>query len=229
MEDVLKVHDRDFDDNTVLECLDKTSKQQAKETRTPLPTRPGQPAGFGFEYERRGTANLFMVHALLLAWRHVEVTDRRTRQDFAGVLVDIADVHFPQQEERSRGQPQHPQAVDALRGGRAGGDRHVAIRLMVFPLLRRRAPRPSGHGRPTGKGTALSGREKVDVTASSRPSDLRRSAHGIRAQSRRPRLSTCTCCEAASFNVYLVHKTGNTLCHRHALGQQRVTRCSMSQ
>ncbi len=69
-----------------------------------------------------------MVHALLLAWRHVEVTDRRIRQDFASVLVDIADVHFPQQEERSRGQPQHPQAVDALRGGRAGGDRHVAIR-----------------------------------------------------------------------------------------------------
>ena len=71
------------------------SKQQTRETRTPLPTRPGQPAGFDFEYERNGTANLFMVYAPLIAWRHVEVTDRRTRQDFARVLRDIADVHFP--------------------------------------------------------------------------------------------------------------------------------------
>ena len=95
MEDVLGVYGRDFDDGTVLVCLDETSKQQTRETRTPLPTRPGQPAGFDFEYERNGTANLFMVYAPLIAWRHVEVTDRRTRQDFARVLRDIADVHFP--------------------------------------------------------------------------------------------------------------------------------------
>ena len=95
MEDVLKTYARDFDDDTVLVCLDETSKQRTRETRTPLPTRPGQPAGFDFECERNGTANLFMVHAPLIAWRHVEVTDRRTRQDFARVLRDIADVRFP--------------------------------------------------------------------------------------------------------------------------------------
>ncbi len=55
MEDVLKVHDRDFDDDTVLECLDKTSKQQAKETRTPLPTRRGS---------RRGSASSTSATAL---------------------------------------------------------------------------------------------------------------------------------------------------------------------
>ena len=95
MEDVLGVYARDLDDGTVLICLDETSKQQTKETRTPLPTLPGKPAGHDFEYERNGTANLFMLYAPLLAWRHVEVTDRRTRQDFARVLRDIADVHFP--------------------------------------------------------------------------------------------------------------------------------------
>lgn len=95
MEDVLGVHARDLDDDTALTCLDETSRQQTKETRTPLPTLPGKPAGHDFECERNGTANLFMLYAPLLAWRHVEVTDRRTRQDFARVLRDIADVHFP--------------------------------------------------------------------------------------------------------------------------------------
>ena len=67
MKSVLGVHGRDFDDNTVLVRLDETSKQQTRETRTPLPTLPGQPAGFDFECERNGTANLFMVHAPLIA------------------------------------------------------------------------------------------------------------------------------------------------------------------
>ncbi len=98
MEDVLEVHAREYADDTVLVCLDETSKQQTKETRTPLPVRPGQPAGHDFEYERNGTANLFMLHAPLAGWRHVEVTDRRTRQDFARVLRDLADIHFPERD-----------------------------------------------------------------------------------------------------------------------------------
>ncbi|MCY4340720.1 MAG: transposase [Gammaproteobacteria bacterium] len=58
------------------------------------PPRAG-PAGFDFGYGRNGTANLFMACAPLDAWRHVEFTDRRTKRDFAGVLKDLADVHFP--------------------------------------------------------------------------------------------------------------------------------------
>ena len=94
MEDVLSTCSRDFDDGTVLACLDDASKQQVRETRTPPPL-PGRSAGQDFEYKRNGTANMFMIHAPLLVRRHVEVTDRRTRQDFARVLRDIADVHFP--------------------------------------------------------------------------------------------------------------------------------------
>ena len=95
MEDVLDVYSGERDAGTVLVCVDETSRQQTKETRKPLPVRPGQPAGYDFEYERNGTANLFMIHAPLDGWRHVKVTDRRTRQDFARVLKDLADVHFP--------------------------------------------------------------------------------------------------------------------------------------
>ena len=92
---MLDVYSGDHDDGTVLVCLDETSKQQTKETRKPLPVRPGRPAGYDFEYERNGTANLFMIYAPLDGWRHFKVTDRRTRQDFARVLKDLADVHFP--------------------------------------------------------------------------------------------------------------------------------------
>ena len=98
MEDVLKVYGRGYDEDTVPVCLDETSRQQTKETRTPLPARPGHPAGHDFEYERNGTASLFMATAPLLAWRHVKVTGRRARRDFARVLRDIADEHFPRQK-----------------------------------------------------------------------------------------------------------------------------------
>ncbi len=95
MEDVLDTYSRDFTADEVLVCLDETSKQQTQETRTPLPTRPGHPAGYDFEYARNGTANLFMITAPLEGWRPVKVTDRRTRKDFAEVLKDLVDSHFP--------------------------------------------------------------------------------------------------------------------------------------
>ena len=72
-----------------------TAKQKTKETRKPLLLRPCRPTGYDFEYERNGTANLFMICAPLDGWRHVKVTDRRIRQYFASLLKDLADVHFP--------------------------------------------------------------------------------------------------------------------------------------
>src|SRR5262249_48359130 len=51
-------------------------------------------ARFDYEYERNGTANLFMMSAPLEGWRHVKVTDRHTAVDYARVLKDLADIHF---------------------------------------------------------------------------------------------------------------------------------------
>ncbi len=95
MEDGLEADGRDFASDEVLVCLDETSRQPTRATRTPLPTRPGQPAADDFESERNGTANLVMLTAPLAGWRPGKVTDRRTRQDFAHVLRDRADVHVP--------------------------------------------------------------------------------------------------------------------------------------
>jgi hypothetical protein len=74
--------------------LDETSKQLLAETRLPIPMKPGRPARCDYEYERNGTANLFMMFAPLEGWRHIKVTDRHTAVDYAHVLKDLADVHF---------------------------------------------------------------------------------------------------------------------------------------
>jgi hypothetical protein len=65
MEDTLEVYTRPHDPARPLVCLDETSKQLVAETRTPLPMQPGQPARYDYEYERNGTANLFMLFAPL--------------------------------------------------------------------------------------------------------------------------------------------------------------------
>jgi hypothetical protein len=96
MEDVLAVYTRPRDPDRVLVCLDESSKQLIGETRVPIPMKPGRPARVDYEYERNGTANLFMRFAPLEGWRHVEVTDRHTAVDYAYVLKDLADRRFAQ-------------------------------------------------------------------------------------------------------------------------------------
>src|SRR5271154_4652486 len=94
MEDVLEVYQRPHDPECPLVCLDETSKQLIAETRVPIPAKPGHPARHDYEYERNGTANLFMMFAPLEGWRHVEVTDRHTAVDYAHILKDLSDTHF---------------------------------------------------------------------------------------------------------------------------------------
>ena len=95
MEDVLDVYTQPHDSERPLICLDETSKQLVAETRTPIPMKEGRPERVDYEYERNGTANLFMLFAPLEGWRHVEVTDHRTAVDYALILKDLSDVHFP--------------------------------------------------------------------------------------------------------------------------------------
>jgi len=95
MEDVLDVYTRPHNPDTPLVCLDETSKQLVAETRTPISMKKGQPERVDYEYERGGVANLFMLFAPLEGFRHVEVTDRRTAIDYAHVLKDLSDIHFP--------------------------------------------------------------------------------------------------------------------------------------
>ena len=79
-------------------CLDETSKQQVKETRLGRPPRPGAAGSYDYEYERNGVSNLFMLFAPLEGWRRVEVTERRTRLDWAEVVRKLVDEDYADRE-----------------------------------------------------------------------------------------------------------------------------------
>lgn len=95
MEDVLAVYTRPMDPTHPLVCFDETSTQLVGEVRVPIPMSPGHPERYDAEYERMGTANLFLLTAPLLGWRSITVTDHRTRVDFARIMRDLVDVYFP--------------------------------------------------------------------------------------------------------------------------------------
>jgi hypothetical protein len=95
MEDVLEVYQRPYAARRPVVCLDETSKQLVKETRPRRSVAPGRPAIADYEYERNGTANLFMLFEPLAGQRHVEVTARRTAQDYARVVHELVDVRYP--------------------------------------------------------------------------------------------------------------------------------------
>lgn len=94
MEDVLEVYKRTRDPKKPVVCLDEASKQLLADTRKPVPMKKGHPVRTDYEYERNGTANVFMVFAPLEGRRHLRVTDRRTAVDYAHMLKHIADNLF---------------------------------------------------------------------------------------------------------------------------------------
>lgn len=96
MEDVLEVYARPYDPFCPVICLDEASKQLIAEVATPQPAEPGKAARVDYEYERKGTCNLFMMCEPLRGWRHVKVTKRRTRKDWAACMKELVDVHYPQ-------------------------------------------------------------------------------------------------------------------------------------
>jgi transposase len=98
MEDVLEVYQRPYDAKRPVVCLDEQSKQLIRETRRPIPATPGQPERVDYEYERNGTANLFMTFEPLAGRRRVTVTDRRTKVDFAQVIRELVDEQYPRAE-----------------------------------------------------------------------------------------------------------------------------------
>jgi len=98
MENVLEVYHRPYDPKRPVVCMDETSRQLVKETRVPQPPRPGQPERIDYEYERNGTANVFMFCEPLAGRRRVAVTDRRTRCDWADQIRTLLEVQYPRAE-----------------------------------------------------------------------------------------------------------------------------------
>lgn len=95
METVLQVYQRRYHSDFPVVCVDEATKQLVKETIEPIAAGPGQPKREDYRSERNGTANLFMLCEPMAGWRQVEVTQRRTAVDYAHLLKEIVDLHYP--------------------------------------------------------------------------------------------------------------------------------------
>ena len=98
MENVLEVYQRPYNPANPMVCMDEASKQLVNETRTPIAPEPGRPKCYDYEYERKGTANIFMWTEPLAGWRKVSVTDRRTREDWAQEVRELLNEDYPEAE-----------------------------------------------------------------------------------------------------------------------------------
>jgi hypothetical protein len=96
MEDILDLYCLPYDPDIPLICMDELPRQLIKEKRTPLPVRPGRPPRVDYEYERNGTANVFLFTEPLAGWRHVNVRQHRTSVDWAQEIEELLEVHYPQ-------------------------------------------------------------------------------------------------------------------------------------
>ena len=98
MEAILDLYELPYDPEHPVVCFDEASKQLVAEKRSLLPAKPGQVERYDYEYERNGTRNLFMFFEPLANYRHVEVTERRTKQDFAHCMRWLVDERYPEAE-----------------------------------------------------------------------------------------------------------------------------------
>jgi hypothetical protein len=98
MEDVLDLYEEDYDPQYPTVCLDEKPVVLHADVQPPVPMAPGQPERVDYAYERRGTRNLFVMVEPLAGWRHVEVTARRTMQDYAQMVRWLVDVAYPKAE-----------------------------------------------------------------------------------------------------------------------------------
>jgi transposase len=96
MEDVLEVYAEPLDPQRPVVCFDERPVQLVGDTYAPIPAQPGQVRRYDYEYERGGTANLFMIVQPLTGWRMVKTTQRRTKVDFAECMRDLVEVYFPE-------------------------------------------------------------------------------------------------------------------------------------
>ena len=95
MEDVLDLYEEPYDPMRPVVCFDESPKQLIAEVREPLPHKPGTPARYDTEYERKGVCDLMMICEPKRGFRQVDITDRRTKIEFAQCMQHIADI-YPQ-------------------------------------------------------------------------------------------------------------------------------------
>jgi hypothetical protein len=99
MEDILEVYHLPYDEDYPVVCMDESNKQLIGEVRTEIPCRPGMPKRIDNEYIRNGVANIFMEVEPLTGKRHVELTESRTRIDWAVQVKQMLDTRYPKAKQ----------------------------------------------------------------------------------------------------------------------------------
>ena len=99
MEDVLDLYCRPYDARYPVVNMDEQPVQLVAETRLPIPAEPGRPARIDYEYERRGTAALFLFVEALGGWRKLGARQRRTSVDWAREVKVLLDEDYPEAEK----------------------------------------------------------------------------------------------------------------------------------
>lgn len=95
MEQVLDVYKRPYSTSNPVICMDESPKQLIKEMRIPLEMKSGREARVDYEYERCGVCNIFMACGPLIGKRFVEITQRKTKKDWANFIKELSDRHYP--------------------------------------------------------------------------------------------------------------------------------------
>ncbi len=98
MEDILDLYHQPYDPKRPMVGMDETSKQLIGETRSRIGAQVGRVERYDYEYERNGVSNIFMFFEPLGGWRHVKVTERRTKADWAHCMQELVDIHYPKAE-----------------------------------------------------------------------------------------------------------------------------------
>jgi len=95
MEHILDLYAEPGDPQHPVVCVDEAFKQLVAETRSPLPRKPGREERYDYEYRRTGTSNIYLMLDRHRAWRHAKPTERKGNTDFAELMRDLVDVHYP--------------------------------------------------------------------------------------------------------------------------------------
>lgn len=98
MEHILDLYAEPYAPKRPVVCIDEAFKQLVAETRTPLPPKPGVPERYDYEYRRTGTSNIYLMFDRHLGWRHAKPTEHKGNIDFAELMRELVDVHYPEAE-----------------------------------------------------------------------------------------------------------------------------------